>query len=440
MKPSAARNAFLFLLALAGAVRAAPLPPGFAAQLDAAYPAVEALYLDLHRNPELGMNEHRTAAKLAERVRALGYEVTTGVGGTGVVAVMRNGPGPTVMLRTEMDALPVLEKTGLPYASKATASNPDGQTVPVMHACGHDLHMAAWYGTAKIMADNRKDWQGTLLLVGQPAEETLQGAAAMIRDGLFTRFPKPDYALSLHDEPSIPSGQIAYRTGYFRAGIDTLAITVYGSGGHGAAPQFSRDPVVMAARLVMALQTVVSRENDPTEPVVITVGSIHGGTKANIVPDEVKLQASVRTVNDAARKRVLDAITRVANGVALAGDAPKPPLIEVTESGGAVYNDPALTERAANVARAVLGAQNVVDLPFRMTSEDFTMYAREGVKSAILHFGAVDRARLEAARAAGKTLPVPHSPLWAPDYGPAVRTAITVESAVLLDLLGKRRN
>src|SRR6059058_617902 len=249
--------------AAAGAVQAAPLPAPFAEQLNANYPSIETLYQDLHHNPELGFNEHRTAAELAKRVKALGYEVTTGVAGTGVVAILKNGPGPTVMLRTEMDALPVQEKTSLPFASKVSTKNAAGETVPVAHACGHDLHMSAWYGTAKLMADNRKAWSGTLMLIGQPAEETVSGAAAMLKDGLFTRFPKPDYALSLHDDASGPSGTIMYHAGPFRASSDVVNITIYGQGGHGAVPHETRDPVVMAARVVMALQTLVSRENNP---------------------------------------------------------------------------------------------------------------------------------------------------------------------------------
>ncbi|KAF1858517.1 hypothetical protein Lal_00015034 [Lupinus albus] len=340
MKSSRILRTTLFLAGVAGnaAAGAAALPAPFAEQLNASYPAIETLYQDLHRNPELGFDEHQTAARLAERAKALGFDVTTGVGGTGVVAILRNGPGPTVMLRTELDALPVQEKTSLPFASKATAKNAAGETVPVMHACGHDLHMSAWYGTAKLMAANRTAWSGTLMLVGQPSEEPVNGAAAMLKDGLFTRFPKPDYALSFHDDATMPSGTIMYHAGPFRASSDVVSITVFGQGGHGAVPHEARDPIVMAARIVLALQTLVSRENNPIDPVVITVGSIHGGTQANIIPDQVTLQLSVRTFKPEVRKRVLASIAREAKGEAIAAGAPKEPLVEV-KPGDAAEDD-----------------------------------------------------------------------------------------------------
>jgi hippurate hydrolase len=428
----------LFLLCAAGASARAGLPQPFADQANANYPAVDALYRDLHQHPELAFNERETAAKLAAKAKALGFEVTTGVGGTGLVALLRNGPGPTVMLRTELDALPVQEKTGLPFASSVTTKNPAGETIPVMHACGHDLHMSAWFGTAQLMAANRKAWSGTLMLVGQPAEETVSGAAAMIKDGLFTRFPKPDYALSLHDEATLPAGVVGYHPGYFRAASDTVTITVFGQGGHGAAPHDTRDPVVMAARIVMALQTLVSRENNPMDPVVITVGSIHGGTQANIVPDQVKLQLTVRTFKEAVRKRVLDSIAREAKGEALAAGAPKEPLVEVKPGVEAVFNEPALTARMAATLTAALGEKQVVEMPAKMTSEDFANYGKAGVKAVLLHVGAVEPARLAAAQKSGVPLPGPHSPQWAPQFEPTVKAAIAAETAILLDLFNKR--
>ena len=265
------------------------------AEVDAIFPDIDALYVDLHRNPELAFQETRTAATLAARVKALGFEVTTGVGRTGLVAVMKNGDGPAVMLRTELDALPVEEKTGLAFASTATSRNASGQTVPVMHACGHDIHMAAWAGTARLMADHRDRWRGTLILVGQPAEEGGGGATAMLQDGLFTRFPRPAAALSLHDDDTMAAGTIGYHPGLFRSMSDVVTMTVYGRGGHAAMPHNTVDPIVLAARIVLALQTIVARENNPIDPVVITIGSIHGGTQGNIIPDEVTLQLSVRT-------------------------------------------------------------------------------------------------------------------------------------------------
>ncbi len=418
------------------AASSAGLPNTIHEQLDILYPDAESFYMDLHRNPELAFNEYSTASKLAERVKALGYEVTTGVGGTGVVAILRNGPGPTVMLRTEMDALPVQEKTGLSFASTVVTRNAAGEAIPVMHACGHDIHMSAWVSTARLMADNRALWHGTLMLVGQPAEEIVQGSAAMLKDGLFTRFPKPDYALSVHDESTLPSGQVGYHPAYFRAAADSITITIFGQGGHGAAPHDTIDPIVIAARIIMALQTVVSRENNPMDPVVITVGSIHGGTQANIIPDQVKLQLTVRTFSEAVRNRVHAAIAREVRGEAIAANAPREPLIEVHRGVDAVYNDPELTARMVRTLREAMGPQSVVEMPAKMTSEDFANYGLAGVKSVLLHIGAVEPGRLDEAKKNGKPLPGPHSPQWAPEYKPTIQAAITAETAILLNLLG----
>jgi amidohydrolase len=296
-----------------------------AEQINAIYPEIESLYFDLHRTPELAMHEQQTAAKLAERMKRLGYEVTTGVGGTGIVAVLRNGKGKTVLLRTDMDALPIEEATGLPFASHVVVKSDSGTSIPVMHACGHDIHMSSWIGAAKLMAANRDRWHGTLIFVGQPAEETGEGAPAMIKDGLFTRFTKPDFALAIHDSALLPVGQVGFTPGYALAAADSVDIIVYGRGGHGGRPQSTVDPVVIAARTVLALQTIVSRENNPFDPVVITVGTIHGGTKNSIIPDEVKLQLTVRTYKPEVEKRVLASIERVAKGEAMAAGAPKAP-------------------------------------------------------------------------------------------------------------------
>ena len=403
-------------------------------QVNAIYPEIEKLYIDLHRNPELAFHEQRTAAELAERVKALGYDVTTGIGGTGIVAILKNGPGPTVMLRTELDALPIEEKTGLPFASTVKTKNAAGETVPVAHACGHDLHMSAWVGTAELMVQDRQHWHGTLMLVGQPAEEIVSGAAAMVKDGLFTRFPKPNYALSLHDEPTLPAGVIGYHPGFFRASNDFVEVTIFGRGGHGAAPQTTVDPIVIAARTILGLQTIVSRENNPMDPAVITVGSIHGGTVANIIPEQVKLLLTVRTFNPEARKRLLTAIEREAKGEAIAANAPKEPLVEVKSGTDAVYNEPELTRRMVAVLRTTLGPKNVVEMPAEMTSEDFSQYGLAGVPAVLLHIGAVDAEKLEAARQSGVRLPGLHTPQWAPEREPTLKAAITAETAVLLDL------
>jgi hippurate hydrolase len=431
---------FALMMAIASAVPSAqsgvaPWTTPTLAEVGAIYPDIEALYINLHRNPELAFQEIQTAATLAERARALGYEVATGVGRTGVVAVLRNGPGPTVMLRTELDALPVEEKTGLPFASTVMTKNAGGQSVPVMHACGHDIHMAAWAGTARLMAEHRDRWHGTLVLVGQPAEESGGGASAMLNDGLFTRFPRPDFALSLHDDDTLPAGTIGYHPGYFRAMSDGVTITVYGRGGHAAMPQNTVDPVVLAARIVLSLQTVVARENNPIDPVVVTIGSIHGGTQANIIPDEVRLQLSVRTYTPEVRARTLAAIRRIARGEAIAAGATREPQVDAPARAGApVYNDPTLTLRLAEALKRGLGEKNVVDMPQKMTSEDFAQYGLAGVPSALLHIGAVDPAKLAAARETGIPVPAPHSPEWAPAREPTLNAAMRAEVTALLEL------
>jgi amidohydrolase len=409
-----------------------------AVQVDAIYPEIEKLYMDLHRNPELAFREQRSAATLAARVKALGFEVTTGVGGTGVVATLKNGPGPVVMLRTELDALPMEEKTGLPFASTAKSKNEAGEVVPVAHMCGHDLHMAAWVGTAQLMAKNRERWQGTLMLVAQPAEEIVAGATAMLRDGLFTRFPKPDYALGMHNEHGLPAGVVGFHPGYFRANTTGLDMTVYGKGGHGAFPHGAIDPVVIAARIVLGLQTIVSRENNPADPAVITVGSIHGGSASNIIPDQVKLQITVRSLDPAVHKRLLAAIERQAKGEALAANAPKEPLIEMKSNTDAVYNDPELTQRMVAAARAALGADRVVEMPAQMGGEDFSQFGLAGVRAVLLHVGAVDAGKLEASRKSGVPVPGVHSPLWAPEREPTIKAAIAAQTAILMNLLDGR--
>jgi amidohydrolase len=412
---------------------------GTAAQVDALYPQLEAVYVDLHRNPELAFQETRTSALLADRLRALGFDVTTGVGRTGVVAILKNGAGPVVMMRTEIDALPVAEKTGLPYASTVMSRNATGQAVPVMHACGHDLHMTAWLGTATVMAQNRSRWKGTLMMVGQPAEETLSGARAMLADGLFTRFPKPDFALSLHDDDTMPAGTVGYHPGLFRAMSDAVSITVYGRGGHSAMPHSTVDPVVLASRIVLALQTIVSRENNPVDPVVITVGAIQGGTQGNVIPDEVRLLLSVRTYSEAVRTKTLAAIRRVVRGEAIAANAPQEPKVEAPERANAmVFNDPALTMRLVGVLKRELGTARVVEMPQKMTSEDFAEYGVAGVPSVLLHIGAVSAADLEKARQTGVPLPAPHSPEWAPVLEPTLKGAIHAEVAALTELFVKR--
>jgi amidohydrolase len=397
--------------------------PADSAQINALYPGIEKLYIDLHSYPELAFQETRTAAQLAAWLKKARYEVTTGVGGTGVVGLLKNGAGPTIMLRTELDALPVTEQTDLPFASK---------TPGVMHACGHDIHMAAWAGTAQWMSEHRGQWHGTLMLVGQPAEEVGSGAAAMLKDGLFTRFPRPDYVIGLHDDDTLPAGQIGYHAGFFRSAADFPSVTVFGRGGHGAMPQSTVDPIVLAVRIILAWQTIVSREDDPQSPAVITVGSIQGGTKNNIIPDQVKLLLSVRTFDPQVRKHVLEAIARIAKGEAAAAGAPREPLIEPTPGMPGVetvYNDPELTKR---LAAALKGS---VEMPAKMTSEDFSEYGRAGVKTVLLHIGAVDADKLAESKRSGIPLPAPHSPQWAPVREPTLKAAVQAETAALVNLL-----
>ncbi len=408
------------------------------AQVDAIYPQIESLYLDLHKNPELAFQEKNTAAKLADGLRALGFEVTTGVGGTGVVGILRNGQGPTVMIRTELDALPVLEQTGLPYASHTTTKDRFGREVPVMHACGHDIHMATWLGTARLLASTKERWRGTLMMLGQPAEETVSGAVAMLKDGLFTRFPKPDFALAVHDDSDLPAGKVGYTPGYTLSNANSVDITIYGKGGHGASPQSTVDPVVIAARTVLALQTIVSREVDPRDPAVVTVGSIHGGTKNNIIPDEVKLQLTVRSYKDEVQQHLLAAIQRIAKAEALAANAPKEPTFEIFDAAHATYNDPNVTKRLASLLQNALGKGNVVEQPPKMASEDFSEYGRAGVPAVMLSVGAVQPAKYAAAKAAGTPLPSLHSSLFAPDRELTLKTAIRAETAAALELLGRK--
>jgi hippurate hydrolase len=410
-------------------------PPS--AQIDAVYPQVEALYLDLHRNPELSYHEEKTAAKIADQLRKLGYDVTTGFGGTGVVGVFKNGSGPVVMLRAELDALPVPEKTGLPYASHVTTHDDRGVEVPVMHACGHDLHMAIGIGTAALLVQNKDRWQGTFIYVGQPAEERIGGAKAMIKDGLFTRFPKPDFAFAVHDSNGLPAGQIGYAPGFSAANADSVNVTVYGVGGHGAAPQETIDPIVIAARTIVSWQTIVSREVDPQDPAVITVGAIHGGTKNNIIPDEVLMQLTVRSYKDEVRKHLLASIERIVDAEAVAAGTPKKPLVEIEEGVGAVYNDPATTNRLVDRLKQVMGDSNVVLERPIMASDDFAEYRYGGVPSVMLELGAVNPEKYAAAKKSGEALPGPHSPYFAPDREPSLKTGIEVEMAAILELMGK---
>ncbi|HVH87786.1 MAG TPA: amidohydrolase [Terriglobales bacterium] len=409
-------------------------PPVSGADFDRLYPELQKLYIDLHQSPELSLHEAKTAEKLVAELKPLGYSVTPNVGGYGVVAILKNGIGPTVLFRTDTDALPVEENTGLPFASRVRTA--DG--TPVMHACGHDLHMSAWVGTAKWMATHKDHWSGTLMMIAQPAEEVVKGARAMLADGLYTRFPKPDFALAIHDDSGLPAGEVGFTPGYALANSDSIDITVFGKGGHGAQPQSTVDPIVIAARIVSGLQTLVSRQNNPLDPVVVTVGQIHGGTKNNIIPDQVMLGLSVRTYKKEVRERVLQGIERVAKAEAELAGAPRAPEVKITEGTIAVYNDPKLTQRLATALRASLGDGNVVEISPKMVSEDFSYYAQDGIPEAMFHVGAVDPEKFAEAQRSGTPLPSLHSALFAPDFQPTLHTAIETEVTELLELLGKK--
>ncbi len=433
------RSVLYSLCALVAALTLARLARATPAEVDAAYPNAYALYLYLHQHPELSGSETQTAARLAAELRTLGYIVTEHVGGTGVVAILRNGPGKTVMLRTELDALPVEEKTGLPFASKVHSKDPAGHDVPVGHMCGHDLHMSALVATAAIMAHSRDSWHGTLMLIGQPAEETISGAAAMIRDGVFTRFPRPDQVLALHVGNELPVGKVGIATGIYDSNADSLRITIFGKGGHGSAPHTTVDPIVTAARTILALQTITAREVKPGEFAVVTVGYITAGTKNNIIPDQAELGLTVRSYKANVRKQVLEAITRITNAEAQAAGAPRAPLIERYESANAVYNDPALAQRLRAALESTLEKDNVVTEEPITASEDFSAFVEKGIPGFYLSLGGANPGKLEEARAAGGQLPSNHSPLFAPEVDPALHTAISAEVAMLRELLKREK-
>ena len=406
-------------------------------------------YKHLHENPELSTQEKETSAFLASTLRKLGYEVTQNFGdyndpalkSYGIVAVLKNGTGPTVYVRTEMDALPVRENTGLPYSSKVTVKRGDGE-VGVMHACGHDLHMTVFLGTAKMLVEQKNHWSGTLVLIGQPAEETVGGAAAMLRAGLFQKFPKPDYVLALHDHYAVPAGQVQWVAGPMLSGADSVDITIRGFGGHGAAPQTTKDPIVIASELVVFLQTVVSREENPLDPTVVTVGSFHAGTKHNIIPDDAHLQLTVRTMTPEQRERTLDAIKRMTNGVATAAGVPPDhaPVITVSKDGvPATMNDPQLTHKVVPAMERELGKQNVVQGRPVMASEDFSLFALTDPKPPIMMFwlGAVDPAKIKDAQEKGIRLPSLHSSEFAPLPEPAIRTGVLAMTSAVMALLPK---
>ena len=408
------------------------------------YASLEKLYTHCHAHPELSLREQNTAARLAEELKALGIEVTTGIGGHGVVGVLKNGAGPTILVRTDLDALPLKELTGVPYASTVRTTNDLGVEVDVMHACGHDVHITSLVGTARVLTQLKNRWSGTIVFIGQPAEERGAGARAMLKDGLFTRFPKPDYCLALHVSSDMAAGSVGVVEGFVLANVDSVDITMRGSGGHGAWPHKTKDPIVLAAQSIMAMQTIVSRETDPLESAVVTVGSIHGGTKHNIIPDEVKLQLTVRSFKDEVRAHTLEAIKRIVRGQALSAGIPEDrlPVVHVDEKEftPATYNNPELARRIGGAFRELFGEKKVISRKPVMGGEDFSEFGRTADKIPICIFwlGSVEPERVAESERTGKLLPSLHSSLYRPVPKPTIKTGVTAMSAAVLELVGKK--
>lgn len=434
----------LGLLAMAAAVLFRPAPgaaaeagraadPWIAAHLD----QLEALYKHLHTHPELSYQEHETARRMAAELRSAGFEVTPNVGKLGVVGVLKNGEGPVVLVRTDMDALPVTEETGLPYASRQTATDKTGRTVGVMHACGHDVHMTSFIGTARWLAEHKDRWSGTVLFVGQPAEEAIGGARAMLEDGLYRRFPRPDFALALHCTADQPTGVVQYCPGPMLASSTSVTVTVRGKGGHGAWPHRTVDPIVLSALVVVDLQTIVSREIEPLQPAVVTVGSIHGGTKHNIIPNEVKLQLTLRTFSEDVRQQLLAGIRRRVEGLSKAHQAPEP-SVEVEESTPPTVNSPALVERLVPTFNEALGADRVRKAAPVMGAEDFGLFGEGGIPTCMFWLGTIEPQRLEAARSRNEAMPALHSSKYYPDPRPSIEAGVRAMTAAIGSLLPRK--
>jgi hippurate hydrolase len=402
--------------------------------IDSNLSGVVELYQHLHRNPELSFQEEQTAARLAEELKALDIAVTKGIGGHGVVGILENGEGPRLMLRSDTDALPVTEQTQLVYASRQKVENDSGETVGVMHACGHDIHMANLVGVARYLAGNRSRWQGTVMFVFQPAEERGAGAKAMLDDGLFERFPKPDLALALHVDSTLATGSIGYRAGYALANVNSVDITMLGRGGHGAYPQATIDPVVMAAQLIVDLQSIVSREVAPTDPAVVTVGSIHGGTKHNVISDQCHLQLTVRSYTDEVRRHLLEAIQRKAKAVAQGAGAPEP-IVKVSEGTPALFNDEKLVKRVVPAFEQLLGKSHVVGSEPSMGGEDFSRYGRAGVPIFMYRLGSVDAQRLAGFARVNQPPPSLHSSVYYPDAEETLKTGLMSMTTAVETLL-----
>jgi amidohydrolase len=420
-------------------------PADLGSSADRQLPQLSETYKHLHRNPELSHHEEKTSAYVAAELRKLGYTVTEHVGkypdgsqAFGVVGVLENGAGPRLLMRTEMDALPVEEKTGLDYASTVKTTNALGQQVPVMHACGHDLHMTVLLGTAREMAQRRSQWHGTLMLIGQPSEETIDGARAMLNDGLYERFGTPDFVVAEHDWNGTPAGSVAMKSGPLLAGSTGIHVTMRGIGGHGSAPEAGKDPIVLAAEFVLVAQTIVSRQISPQEPAVLTVGTIHGGTKNNIIPDEVTMGLTLRTYSTEVRDQIVAAIRREANGLAEGYGIPadRMPVVTLDEGTDPTINDEQLDERMRAAATQALGKDRVLDAKAIMASEDVGVFTLSGKIPGVMYWlGAADSEKLAQSRQSGVPLPSLHSALFAPDYAPAITAGVTAMTAIALDLL-----
>ncbi len=409
------------------------------------YDALVALYKDLHQNPELSFQEKETSRKLASELKKLGYEVSERVGGYGLVAVLRNGEGKTVLVRADMDALPILEETNLEYASKVFGKNDEGQPVPAMHGCGHDVHMTVLVGTAKVLAATRKDWKGTVVLVAQPAEERGSGAKAMLKEGLYTKFPKPDYALALHTNASMPAGSVGLCSEYALANVDMVDIWVYGEGGHGAYPHLTKDPIVLASQLVLAMQTIVSRETNPIEPAVLTVGAFHSGTKHNVIPNEAHLQLTLRSYSMDVRNNMIAQIKRICDGMAQAAGLPadKYPKVVVNEGEAlpSLYNDPTLTADLRQLFTKLLGEKHTLKSPPVLGAEDFGLFGRDEqhkVPICLYWLGTINETHYQEFVKGERKLPSLHSSKYAPQISPTLETGIRTMSEAVLMLLSRQ--
>ena len=437
-------NHRLMLAATAAALIATPATAvtiGEAVRAD--MPSLMTMYRDFHAYPELSMQEVRTPAKLAAEMKKLGFTVTEKVGKTGVVAVLRNGPGPTLMIRADMDGLPIVEQTGLAFASKVRAVARSGVETGVMHGCGHDTHVTSWVGTARQLVARKAEWSGTLVMIAQPGEETGEGAKAMLDDGLYSRFPKPSTVIGFHDAAAIPAGVIGVTPGYALANVDSVDISVKGVGGHGAYPQTTKDPIVLASRIVTTLQTLVSRENDPANPAVVTVGSFQAGAKHNIISDEARLQLTVRSYTPEVRKLLLDGIRRIVRGEAIAAGMPddKMPVVTIREAEytPATFNTQPLSDRALVLFAERFGAQRTIKTPAVMGGEDFSRFwlADNNIQSLIFWVGGTPADKWAAAGGNAAKLPSLHSPYWAPDADAVIATATEAMTALALDVLKK---